>query len=296
MRGRKLPMLDKVPIAAIIPTYNRGVAVVSVLEKIQTCHPKPAEIWVHIDSADGALERVLYERFPHVRVLTSQIRLGCSGGRHRCFVACTSPYAVTFDDDSYPVDADFFARLNRLFLEHPRAAIFGASIWHRHEPEKVRADRLVRTASHMGCGFGIRLAAYREVRGCLPRPVGYGLEENDLSLQLFARGWHTYEAEDLRVFHDTDRRHHEPPDVTSGTITNIGLCAFLHYPIIGWGRGIAQVVNIVLWSIRRGRLRGICSGILRIPIDCYRNRRYRQPIAWPTLKRYLELRRTVVRN
>jgi GT2 family glycosyltransferase len=284
-------MSTTVPVAVIIPTYNRGLAVVSVLQKVQQCDPRPQEIWVHIDVADGTLETVLNQRFPRVKVLTSSERLGCSGGRHRCFMACSAPYAVTFDDDSFPVDPDFFARVARLFLSHPRAAVFAASIWHPNEREKIQTEELVRTASHIGCGFAIRLTAYREVRGCIPRPVGYGLEENDLSLQLFASGWHTYEAKELRVFHDTDRKHHKPPEITSRTITNIGLCAFLHYPIIGWGRGVAQVANIVVWSIRNGRLRGICSGILRIPADCYRNRRYRQPIPYRTLKKYFQLRK-----
>ena len=101
-------MTGTVPVTVIIPTYNRGVAVISVLEKIQECDPKPAEMWVHVDSADGILEGELTRRFPNVGVLTSAGRLGPGGGRHRCLLACKSPYAVSFDDDSYPVDADFF--------------------------------------------------------------------------------------------------------------------------------------------------------------------------------------------
>jgi hypothetical protein len=204
------------------------------------------------------------------------------------------PYAVSFDDDSYPVDTDFFARFERLFSDYPKAAIFAASIWHRREPEKERTESLVRIPSHVGCGYAVRLAAYREVRGCLPRPIPYRMEESDLSIQLFAAGWQIYEAGELRVFHDTDLTHRESPEITSGTITNVGLCAFLHYPIIGWGWGLAQVANIVVDSIRRRRLRGICSGLLRIPGDCYRNRRYRKPIDWRTLRLFLDFRRTGV--
>src|SRR5262249_39691435 len=101
------------------------MAVVSVLEKIKTCDPKPAEIWIHIDMADGMLEGVLHEQFPDVRVLASLVRLGPGGGRLRCLLACRTPYAVSFDDDSYPVDSDFFLQVERLFAEHSRAAISG---------------------------------------------------------------------------------------------------------------------------------------------------------------------------
>src|SRR5215831_2945383 len=168
-------MLSKsiAPVAVIIPTYNRGLAVLSTLEKIQGCDPQPAEIWVHVDLADGAVERELYRRFPNVGVLTSSKRLGPGGGRHRCLAACTTPYAASFDDDSYPVDSDFFSSVERLLSEYPQVAIFGASVWSRNEPEKVRTESLMPSPSYLGCGFSIRLAAYRRVRGYLPRPVAY---------------------------------------------------------------------------------------------------------------------------
>jgi hypothetical protein len=38
------------------------------------------------------------------------------------------------------------------------------------------------------------------------------------------------------------------------------------------------------------------SGILRIPIDCYRHREYRRPVAWHTLKRFLLFRRASARK
>jgi GT2 family glycosyltransferase len=285
-------MTNTVPVAALIPTYNRGSAVFSVLEKIEACEPRPVEIWVHVDQADGSLERELHRRFPQVRALTSATRLGPGGGRHRCLIACNAPYAVSFDDDSYPLDADFFGRVEQLFLEHPNAAIFAASIRHRHEAEKERSDSLRLSPSYTACGFAVRLAAYHKTRGFLPRPVAYGMEEVDLSLQMVAAGWHIYEAGDLRVLHDTDLQHHQSPEINAGAITNVGLFAFLHFPIVRWGWGALQVGNRVVYSMRMGRFRGICSGLLQIPIDCYRNRDHRNALAWPTLKRFLEFRRT----
>jgi GT2 family glycosyltransferase len=288
-----LQFTNTVPVAVVIPTYNRGTAVISVLEKIQKCDPQPAEIWVHIDLGDGILERELKERFPSVGVLSSPTRLGPGGGRHRCLLACNTPYAVSFDDDSYPVDSDFFCQVERLFCGHPRAAIFGARIWQRHEPIKIRTETMVRILGFVGCGHAVRLTAYRGVRGYLARPVSFRMEESDLSLQLFAAGWEMYESGHLRVFHDTDLVHRGSAQITSGTITNVGVCAFLNYPIIAWGWGFAQVANLVVCAIRTGHIRGICSGILRIPAECYRNRRYRNPISWQTLKRFIHLNRTV---
>ena len=279
-------------VAVVIPTYDRGCAVLSILEKIQACDPYPTEIWVHIDRSDGSLKSELNRRFPSVGVLTSPTRLGPGGGRHRCLLACRAPFAVGFDDDSYPVDADFFRRVEELFLANPNAAIIGARIWHRHEPELARVESLKLSSGYIGCGFAIRLAAYHKVRGLLPQPVPYGMEESDLSLQLFASGRFIYESGALRVLHDTDLKHHELPQNNAGAITNLGLFVFLHFPIIRWTVGILQVGNRVVYSIRMGRVRGICSGILQIPLTCYRYRRYRRAVPWPILKRFLVFRRT----
>src|SRR5437879_3884654 len=82
------PMSSIRPIAVIIPTYNRGTAVHSVLEKLAPCDPQPAEIWIHVDRSDGSLERELSGRFPHVHVLSSSTQLGPGGGRHRCLLSC----------------------------------------------------------------------------------------------------------------------------------------------------------------------------------------------------------------
>jgi glycosyltransferase involved in cell wall biosynthesis len=284
-------LTSTVPIAVIIPTYSRGLAVLSVLEKIQKCDPKPLEIWVHVDLANGELERELNKRFPTVRVLTSSVRLGPGGGRHRCLLACGTPYAASFDDDSYPIDSDFFSQVERLFSKHSETAIVGASIWHRHELTKARTKSLVRVSNYTGCGYAIRLAAYRQVRGYLARAIPYGMEESDLSLQLYAAGWQIYESGELRVFHDTDLIHHESPEITSGVIANVGLFAFLHYPISGWGWGILQLANKVAYCIRMGRVRGICSGVFSIPGDCYRNRQYRKPVTAQTLRKFLHFHR-----
>jgi hypothetical protein len=120
------------------------------------------------------------------------------------------------------------------------------------------------------------------------------MEERDLSLQLFAAGWQIYEVGHLRVFHDTDLKHHQSPEITSGIIANVGLFAFLHYPFVGWARGFLQLGNKIFYCIRMGRIGGICSGLLSIPGECYRNRKYRRPIPWQTLKKFHHFKRTGV--
>lgn len=284
-------MAPKADVSVIIPTYSRGRAVLGVLEKIGQCDPAPRAIIVHIDQSDGILEGELKTSFPGVTVLSSDARLGPGGGRHKCLEVCRTPYAVSFDDDSYPVDSDFFRCVEQHFARDKKAAIFGAAIWHRHEAERLRTRTVRPAASYIGCGFAIRLAAYRQTRGLLPRPIAYGMEESDLCVQLFASGWGIYEAGDLRVFHDTDLAHHQSKEINAGTIANVGLFAFLHYPASRLGWGLLSVLNRVVYSISVGRLRGILSGVLMVPAECYRHRHYRRVIPWPVLSKFLEARR-----
>ena len=282
---------ETVPIAAIIPTYDRGNAVLLTLKRIFACRPVPAEIWVHIDGGDTRLAAMVAQRFPSIHVLTSPLRLGPGGGRARCLQLCTMAYAASFDDDSFPFDADFFAIAYELLNNNPEAAIVAATIWHRGEAAMPRVQRLTRRVDYTGCGHVIRLSAYRDIRGYLPRPVAYGMEENDIALQFFAAGWTILESRQLRVFHDTELAHHNSADIVAGTAANVALFAFLNYPIALWSWGLIQLANFSAYCIGAGRSRGLAAGFLRIPADCYRHRALRRPFPLRTIVKYLWLRR-----
>ena len=176
-------------VAVIVPTYGRGQSVLDVLRRVSSLSPVPDEIIVHVDRSDGVLEQTLAREFPAAKVLASVQRIGPGGGRHRCLLETRCDVAISLDDDSWPVDTDFVARATELFKALPDVAVIAASIWHRGEPEIARSSRVAAAANFIGCGHATRVAAYRSVRGYLARPVAYGLEESDLSLQLFAAGW-----------------------------------------------------------------------------------------------------------
>jgi GT2 family glycosyltransferase len=285
-------MATTVPIAVIIPTYQRGNRVFVTLAKILLCDPLPAETWVHVDQSDGKLEVELAQRFPAVRILSSRDRLGPGGGRQRCLEACGSAYAVSFDDDSYPLDGDFFQRVLELFEAHADAAVIGARIWHRNQLPESRTASFVRKPSYTGCGYAIRLSAYRQTRGHVPRPVPYGMEETDIAILLFANNWRIYESGELRVFHDTELAHHQRAEITKGVIANTALYAFLHYPVYLWPWGLLQLGNMIWFCIKKGRLRGILPGLASIPADCVQHLKLRRPLPHRTVRDYLVFRRS----
>lgn len=279
----------RAPVSVIIPTYGRGTAIIKVLERIALCRPLPAKIIVHLDApADNALAEIS-RLFPDIMVLSSDTRLGPGGGRHRALMACDTPFAVSFDDDSYPIDEQFFSEVERLFVRNEDVALLAAQIWHRNEDVPELSDWMYDRPSFVGCGFAIRVEAYRKIRGYLPRPVAYGVEETDVSLQLFAARQRICQVGALRVFHDTDLKHHSSAVITAASITNLALYAFLHYPVSRLGWGVLQVANRVRFLASRRRFRGIIAGFLAIPLDCYRFRQYRDPVDPDVLSRFFRL-------
>ncbi len=284
----------RVPVSVGIPTWGRGDRVAESLEQISRCDPLPAEIIIFIDGENRALAEAIRTSFPEVNVIMGgNRRIGPGGGRNLCINASTNPFFVSFDDDSYPVDTDFFAKVVEIFGNHQDAAVLAATIWHPEESEIPRNDVCERSAEFTGCGYAMRLASYREIRGYLPRANAYAMEETDIAIQLFARDWKIFRSGSLRVFHKTDRSHHETREITADTIANIALFGYLHYPPSGWPRALLQVANKLLYCVKVGRFAGIASGLGRIPSVCRAFEKYSAaPLPWPVVRSFLKLRNT----
>jgi GT2 family glycosyltransferase len=284
-------MTKSVPITVGIPTFARGELVFKPIERLFACDPAPAEIIVHIDASDGELAQQITSAFPSVRVLTSAHRVGPGGGRHRCLLAATHEVFASFDDDSWPVDADYFARLMAHVADSPKAACFAATITQRNEPMPPLQAATASVTDYTGCGFAVRTSVYRSLSGFVDRPTAYGLEERDLALQLHAAGHQVMLCNDLRVFHDTDLNHHNRPEITAATIVNAALLVWLRYPPSLWPYGVLQFANVIWFMVRRGRLGGIARGLLRTPASLWRFRRLRQSLPAAGVHSYLKARK-----
>jgi len=280
-----------VPVTVGIPTWARGEKVLTVLEKIFACDPQPAEVIVHIDAPDGQLERVLGTRFATVKILTSPHRVGPGGGRHRCLVAATQPVFVSFDDDSYPIDHDFFAEVLVLFAAQPGTALLAATITHPWETIAPKPGASEEAVEFAGCGWAVRRDRYLACPGFVDRPFAYGVEELDLGLQFHAAGFALQRTGRLRVFHDTTLSHHRNPRQTASAIQNVALLAWLRYPLPLAGRASLQVANMVVDQATRGRWPGIPAGLVGILGVLWRFRRLRRPYPATKVRDFLARRR-----
>jgi GT2 family glycosyltransferase len=203
-------------------------------------------------------------------------------------------FVASFDDDSYPLDSDYFARALKLFEKFPDASVVCAAVYHMGEAIGLDEQRAQWTADFLGAACVYRRAAFLEAGGYVPLPVAYGMEEVDLALRVHSRGGKILTSHWLRVFHNNDLRHHADPRVTASSIANLALLAYLRYPVSLWGIGAGQCANRLLWLLRHGRRRGILKGLTMIPAHLRANHQYRLPVSKRAVRSYLALRRAPV--
>lgn len=274
--------------------YERTEQTLATLKVIQSCEPPPNEILVHVDGHRMQCAEAIRAAFPEVRVLLSEERVGPGGGRNKLVAAAKSDLVASFDDDSYPIDLDYFQRAVQLFDKQTDASVICAALYHRGETIALDARDAQWTADFSGGACIYRREVFLAAGGYVPLPIAYGMEEVDLALRLHSRGARILTSSWLRVFHDTDLQRHDDAEVTAGSIANLALLAFLRYPVSLWIVGAGQCLNRVVWLLRHRRLRGICSGVAMIPSHLRANRQYRLPVRYEAVRSYLALRRAPV--
>ena len=287
-------MQNILKISAIVTAYERIEQTLATVRVIQNCLPAPDEILVHVDADRIACEDAIRAAFPSVRVVRSKEQVGPGGGRNKLVHAAQFEFVASFDDDSYPIDSDYFARALRIFEKFPEASLVCAALYHAGESIGLDERSAQWTADFSGGACIFRRKAFLDAGGYVPLPVAYGMEEVDLAIRLHSQGGKILTTPWLRVFHNTDLRRHADPRVTAGSISNIALLAYLRYPVSLWGIGVGQCANRLLWLLRHGRRRGIVKGVTMIPRHVWEHHRYRAPVSKRMVRSYLALRRAPV--
>lgn len=278
-------------ISAIVTAYERIDQTLATLRVIQSCVPAPDEVLVHVDANQIECEEAVRNAFPDVHMMRSRDQVGPGGGRNRVLNAARFEFVASFDDDSYPIDSDYFARVKNVFERFPEAAVVSAALYHAGESIGLDDRSAKWTADFSGGACIFRRSAFVEAGGYVPLPVAYGMEEVDLAIRLHSRGGRILTTPWLRVFHNTDLTRHGDPRVTAGSIANLALLAYLRYPVSLWGIGLGQCANRLLWLLRHGRRRGIVKGLTMIPAHLRSHHQYRLPLSKRAVRSYLALRR-----
>jgi GT2 family glycosyltransferase len=281
-------------ISAIVTAFNRTRQTLDTLNKLQQCSPPPDELLVHVDGNQQVLASAINSAFPSVKVTCNPQSVGPGGGRNTLLSKATNEIVASFDDDSYPIDRDFFNRVRKLSDAVPDAAIYAGAVYERDafvESDEYKANWV---ADFSGGACVYRRSRFLQTSGYLSLPLAYGMEEVDLALRLHASTEKVLRTPWLRVFHDTSLTRHGDPQITEASIKNIALLAYLRYPSTCYWVGFGQVLNRIFWLLKNQRRQGILQGLIAIPDHLHSHRAHRYPVSTLRLLSYLKLRRNPI--
>jgi GT2 family glycosyltransferase len=281
-------------VTAILTGWRRPEELLRSIDVLFKCAPPPGEVIVHLDAGSSFSAFDVTTVFPTVRVISSDVAVGPGGGRNKLIQAASNELVASFDDDSFPDDTEFFSELIDVALRHPKVAIFAANILENEEQSVDGQIAEEQTFDFVGCGCVYRRSMFLKTSGYVPIPTAYGMEEVDLALRLHSEGVPLLWAPSLRVRHRVDMTKYEQPEITAASIANIGLLAFLRYPVVLWPMGLIQCLRRAVWLMAQGRRKGIIQGFLSIPDHLRRHRQNRQPLGFWQVVSYFIRRHQVV--
>lgn len=280
---------SSVPVSVVIPAWRRNESLMTTLTRVKACRPAPAEILVHVDGSAPEIMDALQQHHPDVRVLGSSHLIGPGGARDVLIRAASQQLVATFDDDSYPESTDFLARVVATFERLPDMAVLAANVLPETSPPPKGYERI---GEFIGCGCVFAKAWYLKTTGFVPRPVAYGMEEADISLQLHALGGKIIRDANLRVVHDRESPDRFGGEFHEEVVINCVMLPFLRYPwpllpLVAW-----HLASRLTWEIRTGWGVAAIAGLLRSSSVVWAHRGFRKQVpmrsvlSWFKLKRY----------
>ena len=281
-----------IPISVAVPACRRFEQLRVTLLRLQACDPQPAEVLVHLDGNDTKLRALMEEEFSNVRLLHSSRLIGPGGARNRLMREARCDWVAHFDDDSFPVDKDFFARAWKLITQYPETAVFAAAIL---PMESLDSQGLWLQASYGGCGHLMHRGWFLRTRGYLPLPVAYNLEEVDVSIQLHDLGGRCLLSGGLRVFHDHPVPLRETENTQVAMMINTVIFPLLRYPLLLLPQAFGSILRRLFHLALNGEGRVILRSLWALPsaICCYLPLRF--PVRMTNALSWLLLRRVPLR-
>ena len=187
----------------MITTHNRCADLRRTCAALMSLSPPPGEVLICADGCTDATVSMVRSEFPGFVVLENAERQGSVASRDRMLRLASADVVISFDDDSYPLDRDFLARLGRALAAHPEAAVIsfaelcdaGAG---EHDVRDLGRGRYV--SAYANCGAAMRRDVYLRLAG-FPGFFGHMYEEPDYALQCYAAGFGVWFEPDLVVRH-----------------------------------------------------------------------------------------------
>ena len=253
--------VDTCPVSVAIPAYGSEAALATSLQKIFECRPLPKEVLLHYDGNWEPNQDFTLDSPVPVVVIRSEVHLGPGGGRHRLIHNASCDIVACFDDDSWPLDKDYFAKATALMAAFPNAAIISPSVFLKEKPVLPVMAEASESVGFEGSASLTRRSMYLALPGYVPVRQPYGVEETDFSLQVHAAGHEILSSPWLRAWHN--RPHADYQHGLEPWVANEVLLAYLRYPRWlqpwGWLRSLRLIRRHWTFKNAVGLLRALGS-------------------------------------
>ncbi|MDC0408573.1 glycosyltransferase, partial [Flavobacteriaceae bacterium] len=173
----------------IIVSHNRKEELKQTLDLINLIRDKSrCEIIVHLDGCSDS-SHDLVSQYLDVNWTFSAEKIGASPSRNIAFNLAQGEIIIGLDDDSHPIDSDFFDTINDIFLNNEKVGILAMKEiripgWQGDELGQANSElEEYLTNEFIGCGFAIRREVYSQITG-FPKWMSIYGEEACVSIQV----------------------------------------------------------------------------------------------------------------
>jgi glycosyltransferase involved in cell wall biosynthesis len=177
-------------ISVMITTRNRRDDLHRTLTRLLKMNPLPDEILVCVDGCSDDTLDMLETAFPEVKVQNHLVGQGSVVSRDQMLHNIRGDWVLSLDDDSYPLDDDFFQRVLEIYTSHPESAVITF-------PELRNAGYDLRSrvpdspghyvSAYPNCAALMKKDFYLKQTG-FPVHFFHAYEEPDYALQCYAAG------------------------------------------------------------------------------------------------------------
>ncbi|MGA3172457.1 MAG: glycosyltransferase family A protein [Chthoniobacteraceae bacterium] len=186
--------MNQLTCAISIATHNRLSEMRRTLGVIAALSPPPDELLVCADGCDDGTAQYVREQFPSATIIEHAQSQGSIRSRIELIRAAKSDIVISLDDDSYPGDPAFIARVRDLFATHPHIAVASYPQRSDEHPETLTLPdfgppRYV--ANYVNAAAAFRRAVYMQLEGWPPQ-FEHSYDETDYTLQCLAAGHAVY--------------------------------------------------------------------------------------------------------
>jgi GT2 family glycosyltransferase len=291
-------MQDKLTV--LIPTRNRADDLRQALEHMNACGLGNLRYIIYDDASDqpDATEATATQSIAHVRLLRGKKRLGQAGGRNALLRACTTPYALFMDDDTWFTELGDISGILARDFEYEgigKASAVCAQVFRTSDGETLFPNQLntCRIINPLGMGCIVRVEDILKV-GAFREYWRYRHEETELGLRLWKHQMPVVYDASLLVEHCHTSAARSSNEYDRNSSRNLILMHALNLPgFSGLPLGFLRAMRLLLNNeySKRSILVGAGEGLW----DTARHWSDIKPMSYAQHKRFCEFRKDLQR-